>query len=75
MTGTGPSWTNMVYDAGVHMQLMYEADEHWTLLTAVEYAGSFYKALAAAALKADPSNKRRILLASITLTRPLVPVI
>lgn len=52
---------------------MYEADEHWTLLTAIEYGGSFYKALAAAALKADSSNKRRILTAFPELTKTYGP--
>jgi hypothetical protein len=29
-------------------------------MTAVEYGGSFFKALAAAGLKADPSNRDRL---------------
>jgi hypothetical protein len=52
---------------------MYESDEHWTLLTAAEYAGSFYKALAQAALKGDPFNKRRILTAFPELTQTYGP--
>lgn len=40
---------------------MTEHDIYWTLATACQYGGSFYQALAYAGLKADPSNKRRIL--------------
>ena len=40
---------------------MTDQDIYWTLATACQYGGSFYQALAYAGLKADPSNKRRIL--------------
>lgn len=40
---------------------MSDADIYWTLATATHYAGSFCQALAHAGLKADPSNKHRIL--------------
>lgn len=42
---------------------MTESDVYWTFATAVEYGGSFYKALAFAGMKADSSNKRRLLAA------------
>ena len=40
---------------------MNESDIYWTLATAAQYGGSFYQALAQAGLKADQSNKRRII--------------
>jgi hypothetical protein len=40
---------------------MSDRDIYWTLATACQYGGSFYQALALAGLKADPSNKRRII--------------
>lgn len=42
---------------------MTENDIYWTFATAIEYGGSFFKALAQAGLKGDPSNKSRILAA------------
>ena len=42
---------------------MSDTDIYWTLQTAATYGGSFYKALAEAALKADPSNRQRLLAA------------
>jgi len=39
---------------------MNPIEQHWTLMTAAEYGGSFFKALAAAGLKADPSNRDRL---------------
>lgn len=40
---------------------MTTSDIHWTLAAAAQYGGSFYQALGHAGLKADPSNKRRLL--------------
>ena len=40
---------------------MIDSDIYWTLATAYQYGGGFYKALALAGLAADPNNKRRIL--------------
>ena len=40
---------------------MIDSDIYWTLATAYQYGGGFYKALALAGLTADPNNKRRIL--------------
>ena len=42
---------------------MSDTDTYWTLQAAVAYGGSFYKALAEAGLKADPSNRQRLLTA------------
>ena len=42
---------------------MSGTDIYWTLQTAATYGGSFYKALAEAGLKADPSNRQRLLAA------------
>lgn len=39
---------------------MNPIEQHWTLMTAAEYGGSFFKALAEAGLKADPSNRDRL---------------
>lgn len=40
---------------------MTDSDQYWTFVTATEYGGSFFKALAMAGIKADHGNKRRIL--------------
>jgi len=40
---------------------MTESDIYWTFATAYQHGGGFFQALAQAGLKADPSNKRRIL--------------
>jgi hypothetical protein len=40
---------------------MTDSDIYWTLATACQHGGSFYQALACAGIKADPSNRRRIL--------------
>lgn len=40
---------------------MSDSDIFWTLRTALQYGGGFYHALAAAAVKADPNNKQRLL--------------
>ena len=40
---------------------MSDPDIFWTLQTACQFGGSFYQALGYAGIKADPSNKRRIL--------------
>ena len=42
---------------------MSNTDIYWILITAATYGGSFYKALAEAGLKADPSNRQRLLTA------------
>ena len=42
---------------------MSDSDIYWTLATAYQYGGGFYKALAQAGLAADPNNKRRVLAA------------
>ena len=42
---------------------MSDTDTYWTLQAAAAYGGSFYKALAEAGLKADPSNRQRLLTA------------
>jgi len=42
---------------------MTNSDCFWTFITAAQYAGSFFKALAEAGLKADPINRERLLLA------------
>ena len=42
---------------------MSGTDIHQTFVTAYTYGGSFYKALAEAGLKADPSNRQRLLAA------------
>ena len=42
---------------------MSGTDIYWILITAATYGGSFYKALAEAGLKADPSNRQRLLAA------------
>ena len=42
---------------------MSDTDIYWTLITAATYCGRFYKALAEAGLKADPSNRQRLLAA------------
>ena len=39
---------------------MTEADIYWTFATAYQHGGGFFQALAAAGMKADPGNKRRI---------------
>jgi hypothetical protein len=36
-------------------------DIYWTMMTAMQYGGSFYQALGTAGTKADPSNQKRIL--------------
>lgn len=40
---------------------MTESDIFWTFQTALSHGGGFYHALAAAGIKADPANKRRLL--------------
>ena len=40
---------------------MSDSDIYWTFTTAVQYGGSFIRALAAAGLKADPTNRIRLL--------------
>jgi hypothetical protein len=40
---------------------MTEADIYWTFATAYQHGGGFFQSLAAAGLKADPGNKRRLL--------------
>jgi hypothetical protein len=40
---------------------MTESDIFWTFQTALTHGGSFFHALAAAGIKADPRNKQRIL--------------
>ena len=42
---------------------MTNEDIYWTFRTAFKYGGSFYEQLGLAAIKADPANKQRILLA------------
>lgn len=42
---------------------MSDVDIYWTFQTAATYGGNFFQALADAGLCADPSNKRRILMA------------
>ena len=42
---------------------MSGTDIYWIFITAATYGGSFYKALAEAGLKADPSNRQRLLTA------------
>ena len=42
---------------------MTDSDRYWTFITAMQYAGSFFTALAEAGLKADPINRERLLLA------------
>ncbi len=42
---------------------MSDVDIYWTFQTAATYGGNFFTALADAGLKADPGNKRRILMA------------
>lgn len=42
---------------------MTDSDRYWTFITAQQYAGSFFTALAEAGLKADPINRERLLLA------------
>ena len=42
---------------------MSGTDIYWTLQPAATYGGSFYQALAVAGLKADPSNRQRLLTA------------
>ena len=42
---------------------MSDTDIHQTFVTAYTYGGSFYQALAMAGLKADPSNRQRLLTA------------
>ena len=40
---------------------MTQSDTYWTLMTAAQYGGSFYQALANAGLRADPRNRQRLL--------------
>ena len=40
---------------------MTQSDSYWTLMTAAQYGGSFYQALAHAGLKADPRNRQRLM--------------
>jgi hypothetical protein len=42
---------------------MTDSDIYWTLAAAYQYGGGFYQALAQAGMKADPTNKQRILTA------------
>ena len=42
---------------------MTDSDRYWTFITAAQYAGNSFTALAEAALKADPINRERLLLA------------
>lgn len=42
---------------------MTDSDRYWTFITATQYAGSFFTALAEAGLKADPISRERLLLA------------
>ena len=42
---------------------MTDSDRYWTFITAAQYAGSLFTALAEAGLKADPINRERLLLA------------
>jgi len=42
---------------------MSDTDIHQAFVTAYTYGGSFYQALAMAGLKADPSNRQRLLAA------------
>ena len=42
---------------------MSDTDIFWILRTAAAHGGSFYQALAMAGLKADPSNRQRLLTA------------
>ena len=42
---------------------MSDTDIYQTFVTAYTYGGSFYQALAMAGLKADPSNRQRLLTA------------
>ena len=52
---------------------MTQNDIHWTLLTAMQYGGSFYQALGAAGSKADPRNRQRLLEAFPELTSTYGP--
>ena len=47
---------------------MSDTDIHQTFVTAYTYGGSFYQALALAGLKADPTNRQRLLTAFPELT-------
>ena len=40
---------------------MTDSDIYWTFAAAHHYGGSFYQALAQAGMKADPTNKNRII--------------
>lgn len=40
---------------------MTDSDRYWTFITAAQFAGSFFTALAEAGLKADPINRERLL--------------
>lgn len=40
---------------------MNDTDVYWTLASACQYGGGFFRNLAEAGMKADPMNKRRIL--------------
>ena len=42
---------------------MTDSDRYWTFVTATQFAGSFFKALAEAGLRADPINRERLLMA------------
>lgn len=42
---------------------MTDSDRYWTFITASQYAGSFFTALAQAGIKADPINRERLLMA------------
>ena len=42
---------------------MTDSDIYWTFAAAYQYGGGFYQALAQAGMKADPTNKQRILTA------------
>ena len=51
-------------------------DTYWTLQTAINHGGGFYRRLAEATLHADPDNKQRVMLAfqscsSATAHRPI----
>jgi hypothetical protein len=40
---------------------MTDPDIYWTFQTAMQFGGGFYQALAKAGVKADSSNKQRII--------------
>ena len=47
---------------------MSDTDIHYTLVTAVQYGGSFFRRLAEAGLAADPINRQRLITAFPELT-------